>query len=67
MISIVLNGQEHRMPERATVETLLQSLDIKPGRLAVEINREIVPRTRYAEAGIREGDRIEIVTLVGGG
>ena len=46
---------------------LLSQLDLEPVRVAVEINEDIVPRKRFGETPIRDGDRIEIVTFVGGG
>ena len=69
MISVIVNGEERRLEEGATVEDLLELLEVKRrGRgLAVERNREIVPRTAYEQTPLAEGDSIEIVTLVGGG
>ncbi len=69
MISVTVNGEERRLEDGATVEKLLQSLEVKRrGRgLAVERNREIVPRTTYEQTPLADGDAIEIVTLVGGG
>jgi len=49
------------------VADLLSQLDLEPVRVAVEINEDIVPRKRFGETAIRDGDRIEIVTFVGGG
>ena len=67
MISITVNGKERQVDEGTTVEDLLTMLEVKRSRLAVERNREIVPRTSYAETKLADGDKIEIVTLVGGG
>jgi len=69
VISVTVNGEERRLEDGATVEKLLQSLEVKRrGRgLAVERNREIVPRTTYEQTPLADGDAIEIVTLVGGG
>ncbi len=64
---IVLNGQPQHTPEGATVAELLGGLHLEPIRVAVEINEDIVPRRSFAERTIREGDRIEVVTFVGGG
>ena len=46
---------------------LLSQLELEPVRVAVEINEDIVPRKRFGETPIHDGDRIEIVTFVGGG
>lgn len=64
--AIELNGSPHHSPAR-TVADLIVELDLPPGKVAVERNREIVPKSRYAEIALAEGDRIEIVHFVGGG
>jgi len=64
---IILNGEEKDVPAGLTVEGLLRHLDIKPERVAVEINEEIVRKTTYAEVQVKEGDRIEMVQFMGGG
>ncbi len=64
---IVLNGDEHRSPADATVATLLDSLDLNPQQVAVERNREIVPRAAYSNVRLLAGDKLEVVTFVGGG
>ncbi len=64
---IILNGQTRTFEEQATVADLLGRLELEPVRVAVEINEDLVPRKRFAKTAIREGDRIEIVTFVGGG
>ncbi|HET9481074.1 MAG TPA: sulfur carrier protein ThiS [Candidatus Polarisedimenticolia bacterium] len=67
MIGIVLNGQARRVESGLTLESLLARLELPAGRVAVERNRQVVPRARYGAEPIEEGDRLEIVTLVGGG
>jgi sulfur carrier protein len=64
---ITLNGEKKVIPGGLTVEGLLQHLDIKPGRVAVEINEEIVRKATYGEILVWENDRIEIVQFMGGG
>ena len=64
---IVVNGQEQQSPSGATVADLLVGLALEPRRVAVERNRQIVPRARYAQTPLADGDTLEIVTLVGGG
>jgi thiamine biosynthesis protein ThiS len=67
MITVRINGEERQFESGSTVEDLLTQLKVKRDRLAVERNREIVPRDSYANAVLQEGDVLEIVSLVGGG
>ena len=64
---VFVNGEARVLPDGATVETLLAALAIDRRRLAVERNLEIVPRAAHATTPLAEGDRVEIVTMVGGG
>ena len=66
-MKIVCNGESRDIEQETTVARLLQSLGIEPKQCAVEVNLELVPRTRHAEHRLADGDRLEIVTLVGGG
>ena len=66
-MKVVLNGREREVPEGATVLALLEEAGIDRGRVAVEVNREVVPKTRHGERRLAAGDRVEIVTMVGGG
>jgi sulfur carrier protein len=66
-MQISLNGKPHQLATGATVATLLESLGLDPRQVAVERNLELAPRTRHAATPLAPGDRIEIVTLVGGG
>ena len=61
-----INGEE-RVLTSETLEALVAELGMKGDRVAVELNREIVPRARWAETRLREGDQLEIVHFVGGG
>ena len=64
---IHLNGEERQVAEGVTLTELLAELELRPDLVAVERNRELVPRAQYGETVLAEGDRIEVVTLVGGG
>jgi sulfur carrier protein len=64
---ITLNGQARDVPDGATVAQVLESLGKQRGPVAVEVNREIVPRSEHARRPLADGDAVEIVTLVGGG
>jgi thiamine biosynthesis protein ThiS len=66
-MTVLINGQERELPGPVTVAELLGELKLPPRGVAVEVNLEIVPRSRHAEHRLAEGDRLEIVTLVGGG
>jgi thiamine biosynthesis protein ThiS len=66
-IHITVNGQTRGVPAGATVRTLLTELKLEPIRVAVEINEGLVPRRSFEATQIHDGDRVEIVTLVGGG
>lgn len=68
--AILLNGEPHELaPDAAerTITRLLDTLGLKPQQVAVERNREIVPRASYPETTLEDGDQLEIVTFVGGG
>jgi len=64
---ITLNGDSRTIVERVTVRDLLSELKLEPIRVAVEVNEDLVPRKSFEETELREGDRVEVVTLVGGG
>jgi thiamine biosynthesis protein ThiS len=65
-MQIQLNGEGKNI-SATTVLGLLESLGIDPKRVAVELNKEILPKPQYAEKTIADGDKIEIVHFVGGG
>lgn len=67
MLHLTVNGQDRELAEGTTVADLLLQLKLDPRMLAVERNLELVPRARHAETELAAGDRIEVVTLVGGG
>ena len=64
---IDLKGQPHECAATTTVAGLLAHTGYGERRVAVEVNREIVPRSRHAQHELREGDRVEIVQAIGGG
>ena len=66
-ITVLLNGAQREFPAPLTFNQLLDELDLAGRRLAVERNGEIVPRSRFAESRLADGDRIEVVIAVGGG
>ena len=66
-ILIHVNGESRNTPAGTTVAALLAQLNLKPGRVAVERNLQILPKTKWEETQVAEGDRFEIVQFVGGG
>jgi thiamine biosynthesis protein ThiS len=66
-IDVVINGQPRTIEYGTTVSVLLDQLGLGDRRVAVERNREIVPRADHASTVIVAGDRLELVTFVGGG
>ena len=66
-LTVSLNGAPRAVPAGATVADLVRTLGLRPELVAVEVNRVLVPRRRHAEHALADGDRIELVTLVGGG
>jgi thiamine biosynthesis protein ThiS len=66
-MEITLNGTSRTIAEQTSASDLIQSLGLANKRLALEINREIVPRSTYARHIIRPGDTVEIVQAIGGG
>jgi thiamine biosynthesis protein ThiS len=65
-VKLTINGQA-KDSAATTLASLVESLDMKSDRVAIELNREIVPRAQWAETKLTEGDSLEIVHFVGGG
>ena len=66
-MKIVLNGQERDIAATISLAQLLETTGYVNRRVAVEVNREIVPRSQYGERVLNAGDRVEIVHALGGG
>jgi sulfur carrier protein len=66
-VQVWVNGETREVPEGITLSALLESLQVGGPGVAVEVNAEVVRRARHAEHPLRAGDRVEIVTFVGGG
>ena len=66
-VRILVNGAPREFPRAPTVAQFLDALELTGKRLAIERNGEIVPRSRFADEVLSEGDHIEIVVAVGGG
>jgi sulfur carrier protein len=66
-VSIRVNGEPLSLPRGSSVTALLERLKVSTPRVAVERNREIVPKSSYASTVLEEGDTFEVVEFVGGG
>lgn len=66
-MEVTVNGAPEVHPDGLTVRELLQAHRLAESPCAVEVNRELVPKRRHTERRLADGDRVEIVTLVGGG
>jgi len=62
-----INGEAAELSDGLTVAKLLEERELEPREVAIEVNRELVPRAGFGERKLVEGDRIEIVRFVGGG
>ena len=66
-MTIMVNGEPMELPEGLTVDGLLEQLKVRREYTAVALNREVWPKSRYADTVLKEGDRLEIVRPMGGG
>ena len=67
MISLTINGETRPFTHALTCAELIMQLDLSGKRIALERNGEIVPRSRFGDCRLENGDRLEIVVAVGGG
>ncbi|MFN0010177.1 MAG: sulfur carrier protein ThiS [Phycisphaerales bacterium] len=66
-MDVHVNGEPRPLPPGATISTLLESLGLSRQACAVEVNKELVPKSKHPSRELAAGDRVEVVTLVGGG
>ena len=66
-MQVTINGETRQVPEQITVDELVSLLRMQGKRLAIEVNREILPRSEYGDHRLADGDRVEIVRAIGGG
>lgn len=64
---VTVNGEPREVPDGLRVSELVSELGLRAELVAVERNRELVPRSRHAATVLAQGDELEVVTLVGGG
>lgn len=67
MITFSINGEPRQFPQAISIAALIGEMGLAGKRIALERNGEIVPRSRFAEQMLDDGDRLEIVVAVGGG
>ncbi len=66
-MNITLNGEQREFPDGLTVRGLLEHLNIRHQRVAVELNEAIVKKEHYEETPVKDGDALEVVSFMGGG
>ncbi len=66
-MNILLNNKPEELLERLTIKKLLEMKSIKSKYYAIEINNKIIPKSEHAEYLLKDGDKIEIITAIGGG
>lgn len=66
-MKVTVNGKSAEVKDGATVADLLAKFELQPARIAVELNERLVRRAEFASTPLRDGDRLELVTFVGGG
>jgi thiamine biosynthesis protein ThiS len=66
-MNLIINGEDREFDSPLTISSLLESLGMKPDRVAVELNRELIPRERWNATQLTDNDKLEIVHFVGGG
>ena len=64
---VTVNGHAREVDTGISVSALLEQLELAAQHVAVEVNLDLVPRTRHSEHVLQDGDQVEVVTLVGGG
>lgn len=67
LVTVIVNGEPREVAPALTVAELLRQLGVAPRGVAVEVNLRVIPRNQHEHYRLSEGDRLEIVTLVGGG
>jgi len=68
-MNVLVNGETRALPDGTTIETLLEQLDLAPGRrgVAVAVDAEVVPRSGWRDRQLTDGDHVEVLTAIQGG
>ncbi len=64
---IVLNGKKFQISEKDTIMRLLKKIDIKSSKVAIEVNKVVIPKEKYRYFKFKNKDKVEVVTFIGGG
>ncbi len=67
MIQLIINGEPRQFESSLNLQQLLENMGLQNKRIAIEHNGEIIPRSKFSNYIVTEGDRLEIVVAVGGG
>jgi len=65
--SILLNGEPYSIEGDTRLTGLIEKLNLRPRRIAIELNQSVIPKAEWASISLRPGDKVEIVNFVGGG
>lgn len=66
-MNVIVNGSEIEIAELSTLETLVAQLDLSGKRIAIELNKEIIPKSLHGQTWLQGGDSVEVVQAIGGG
>ncbi|NGO71146.1 sulfur carrier protein ThiS [Streptomyces sp. SB3404] len=66
-MTLSVNGEQRQVPAGLTLDRLVATLTAAPTGVAAAVNEDVVPRSRWADTGLGEGDRVEVLTAVQGG
>jgi thiamine biosynthesis protein ThiS len=66
-MNLIINGEDRQFDSTLTISALLERLGMKPDRVAIELNRELISRDRWPATQLADDDKLEIVHFVGGG
>lgn len=66
-MEVIVNGNQQRINPASSLQDLLESLKVTQGRIAVELNGKIIPKSTFEQQRLNDGDKIEIVQAIGGG
>ena len=64
---IVLNGKKFSINEKDTINILLKKIGIKSSKVAIEVNKVVIPKEKYRDFKFKKNDKVEVVTFIGGG
>ncbi|MEL0242010.1 MAG: sulfur carrier protein ThiS [Pelagibacteraceae bacterium] len=64
---ILLNGKKFQISEKDTIMQLLKKIDIKSSKVAIEVNKVVIPKEKYRYFKFKNNDKVEVVTFIGGG